>query len=105
MKQLYISFSEIKNIKAAPEDGPHATQSNPVSIPLFSYQHVVCFDLLYSSRLQEREGKGNRCNSYADDDHAGDRDAEVALNKSERTHEGGHVRICAIVRSDRENDY
>ena len=72
----------------------------PITQRLFSYEHVVCFDLLDPSCLQECENEGYYAEADTDDDYTNNRDVEVALHKAECSHECGHVRISAIVRSD-----
>ena len=76
------------------------TQSIPYYYQLFSYEHVVCFDLLDPSRLQESKYEGYYSQADADQYNACYRNVEAALHKSERMHECRHVRIGTKVRSD-----
>ncbi len=54
---------------------------------LFSYKHVVCFDLSDPSCLHKREEEGYYSESCTDSDYTGHGDLKVALHKAERTHE------------------
>lgn len=54
---------------------------------LFSYKHVVCFDLPDPSCLQKCKQERYNCKASSDCHNAGYRDYEVALHETERTHE------------------